>query len=138
MASPNTTTTQGGVGGPQTIVMPLGAFTGLANSQTRKVAIPTGFVVTAVGVRVGTPVTTGAKAATLTTQINGVACTGGVVSMTSANMTPTGALVAGTAITALNGTTTAGQTLEVAVSSVTAFVEGDGYVEFTIQPTSGG
>jgi hypothetical protein len=61
-----------------------------------------------------------------------------VVSLTSANCTPTGTLVAGTAITANNGTTTAGQTVEVAVSAVTAFVEGDGYVEFTIQPTSGG
>lgn len=113
------------------IIIPISALAGLANSQVRKIAMPSNFTVNSVGFRVGTPVTTAAKAATLQAQISGVACTGGAISLTSANCTPTGAAVAGTAITAAN-TGAGGATLEVAVSGVTAFVEGDGYVEFNI------
>lgn len=138
MAAPNSTTTQGSLFGPQVIVIPVGVLTGLANAQVWKVAIPYNFVVTAALFRVGVAVTTGAKAATLTVQVNGVAVTGGVMALTSANCTPCGAAVAATAITAANGSGAVGQTVEVAVSSVTAFVEGSGYVELTILPTSAG
>src|SRR5689334_1594942 len=127
MAAPNSTTSQYSVDVPDTIIIPIGVLTGLANSQVWKVAIPYAFTVTAALFRVGVPVTTGAKAATLTVQINGTAVTGGVISMTSANCTPTGASVAATAITGANATTTVGTTLEVAVSSVTAFAEGSGW-----------
>ena len=115
----------------ETVVLPIGSLAGLINAQTRKIALPFAGTVTAMSFRVGNPATTAAKAATLTAQINGTPVTGGIASLTSANCTPAGAAVAATAITALN-TFTAGQTIEVAVSAVTAFVEGDGYVEFTI------
>jgi hypothetical protein len=95
-------------------------------------------VVTAAQVRVGKPADHGAKAATMTVQINGTAVTGGVITLTSANTATSGAAVASTAITALNGTQTPNLTVEVAVSGVTAFVEGDGYVEFTLLPVSAG
>jgi hypothetical protein len=68
-------------------------------------------------------VTTGAKAATITPQINATPVTGGVLSLTSANMTPIGAEVDGTAITAAN-TFTAADTIKLVASAVTAFVEG--------------
>ena len=138
MAAPNSTTTQGSIDNPDTIIIPIGPLTGLANSQTWKVNIPYAFAVTAASFRVGAPVTTGAKAATLTVQIGGAAVTGGVISMTSANCTPTGAAVASTAITGVNSTFTPNTTLEVAVSSVTAFLEGSGWVELTVLPTSAG
>lgn len=115
----------------ETVVMPIGVLSGLANSQTWKIALPYAFTVTAVKLRVGVPATTAAKAATLTCQINGTPVTGGVISATTANCGTTGATVDGTSITAAN-TGTAGQTLEVAVSSVTAFAEGSGSVEFTV------
>lgn len=118
-----------------TAIIPIGVLTGLANAQTWKLAIPHAFTVTSIGVRIGVPVTTAAKAATLTAQVNGAAVTGGVVSLTSANATPTGALVAGTAITGAN-TGTAGQTVEAAISSVTAFLEGSAHIEFGITNTT--
>ena len=107
------------------------ALADLTTSTTRKVAVPFAFTLNSVGIRTGTAATTSSKAATLTAQISGVACTGGVISATSANQNTTGVLTAGTTITAGN-TGTAGQTLEVAVSSVTAFVEGTAEVEFNV------
>lgn len=118
--------------GIQTLIMPVPALAGLANAQTRKLAVPFPFLLVTAGFRVADPATTAAKLATLTTQISGVACTGGVIALTSANCTPSGALVAGTAITGLNAGAS-GATLEVAVSAVTAFVEGSGWVEFKIK-----
>ena len=118
-----------------TLVIPVGLLTGLANAQVWKLAVPFAFTLTSIGFRVGVPVTTAAKAATITAQVNGVAVTGGVISLTSANATPTGTLVAGTGITAGN-TGTAGQTIEGAVSAVTAFLEGSGYLEFGVTNTN--
>lgn len=137
MAAPNTTTSQGSVDSPEVVIIPL-TLASLVNAQVRKLLVPYGFVVSAAQFRVGSPATTAAKLATLTVQVNGVAVTGGVIALTSANCTPAGAAVAGTAITALNGTTVPNSTVEVAVSGVTAFVEGDGYVELTLLPTSAG
>lgn len=107
----------------------------LTNTDVIEQAIPFAFTLLSIGVRIKRPATTAAKAATLTAQVNGVSVTGGVVSLTSANATPTGALVAGTAITAGN-TGTAGQTAGAVVSAVTAFLEGDGYLEMALQNTS--
>lgn len=72
--------------------------------------------------------TTAAKAATITPQINpaggaDVAVTGGALALTSANMTPGGAVVAAAAITGAN-TFGAGDSISLKASSVTAFVEG--------------
>jgi hypothetical protein len=139
MAAPNSTSSQSSLFGPQTVIIPVAAMANLANSQTLKIALPFNFVVTAALFRVGDKaVTTAAKLATATVQVNGVAVTGGVIALTSANCTPSGASVAATAITAANGSTAVGQTLEVAISSVTTFVEGDGWFEFTVSPTSAG
>lgn len=76
------------------------------------------------------PVTTAAKAATLTPRItpsggSAAAVTGGVISMTSANSTPTGATVAGTTVTAANSFGEQ-DIIDVTASAVTAFVEGTG------------
>jgi len=133
------TDNSGGVANASTgVVAALAKYTALIPIQlldlatgTWKLNIPHAFTVTSIGVRIGRPATTASKAATLTAQVNGTPVTGGVVSLTSANATPTGALVAGTAITALN-TGTAAQTVEAAVSAVTTFVEGDGHIEFGI------
>ena len=78
------------------------------------------------------PATTGSKLATVTPQIAGVNVTGGVVALTSANCTPAGALVPGTAVTAAN-TGTASQGISLIGSAVTAFVEGNGTFFLTIQ-----
>lgn len=72
-------------------------------------------------------VTTGSKAADLNMEIGTTNLTGGVVSLTSANCTPKGTVVAGTAVTAAN-TFTATDTLSIEASGVTAFAEGDGWL----------
>jgi hypothetical protein len=69
------------------------------------------------------PVTTAAKLATFAPSIAGTPVTGGLLALTSANCTPVGAAVAGSAITALN-TFSAAQEITIVASSVTAFVEG--------------
>lgn len=77
------------------------------------------------------PVTTAAKAATLTPAIATVATTGGALALTSANSTPLGAAVDGTAITAANEFT-ASQEITLVASGVTAFVEGQVEVLLTL------
>lgn len=76
---------------------------------------------------VTTPVTTGAKLATLSPEIAAVAVTGGALALTSANCTPIGAKVAGTAVTAAFEIGD-GQEVTFKSSAVTAFVEGQGYI----------
>lgn len=106
----------------------------LVNAQVLAMKMPFGGTLNLIGFRTRAPATTAAKAATLTAQINATPVTGGVLSLTSANMTPTNTRVDSTAITALN-TFTAGQTIGALVSAVTAFVEGDGYLEFDVTNT---
>lgn len=78
--------------------------------------------------------TTAAKAASVTAKIGSTATTGGVVALTSANCTPKGNVVAGSAITAANvGTST--DTISLTASSVTAFVEGSGEFLLVLQDT---
>ncbi len=78
------------------------------------------------------PATTGGKLATLTPKISGVAVTGGVVALTSALATPMGAVINGSAVTALNqGTET--DTISITGSAVTAFVEGSGTLYLEIE-----
>lgn len=81
---------------------------------------------------VAVPVTTAAKAATLNLEIGTTNVTGGEIALTSANCTPLGALVAGSAITAAN-TGSATDTISVEAASVTAFAEGSGYLLLNIQ-----
>jgi hypothetical protein len=114
-------------------VISLDTMSTLANSQVYKLAIPHAFTVLSVTFRATNPITTGGKAATLTGQVNGAAMTGGVISVSGAYAT--GATQASTAVTAGN-TGTAGQTVEVAVSAVTTFIEGSGVVEVAVTNTN--
>jgi hypothetical protein len=107
----------------------------LANAQVMSLALPYAFKLVSVGFRTRVVASTAAKAATLTGQVNGVSVTGGVVSLTTANQNTSGGLTAGTSVTAGN-TGTAGQTVGVVVSGVTAFVEGDGFVEYVVTNTN--
>lgn len=107
---------------------------GLVNTNVLAMKMPFGGTLNLIGFRTRTPAVTAAKAATLTAQINATPVTGGVLSLTSANMTPTNTRVDSTAITALN-VFTAGQTIGAVVSAVTAFAEGDGYLEFDVTNT---
>lgn len=90
------------------------------------------FKINKVDFRVSKPATTAAKLATLNLEIGTTDLTGGVVALTSANCTPAGAAVAGSAVTAANvGTSTDSFSIE--ASSVTAFVEGNGWILVSIQ-----
>jgi len=81
---------------------------------------------------VGTvPVTTGGKGTTLNFEINTVDLAGGVITLTSANCTPMGAIIAGTAITGSNKFDK-DDTISVEAASTTAFSEGNGYICFVV------
>mgnify|MGYP007073182467 CR=1 FL=1 len=81
---------------------------------------------------VSKPVTTAAKAATLNAEIGTTNLTGGAIALTSANCTPLGAIVAGSAITADN-VFGASDTVSIEAASVTQFSEGQGFVLMRIQ-----
>jgi hypothetical protein len=78
------------------------------------------------------PVTTASDAASLNWEIGTTNLTGGVIALTSANATPKGAVVAGSAITAANFFT-ATDTLSLEGSSVTDFAEGEVEVYTVVQ-----
>jgi hypothetical protein len=90
------------------------------------------FAIVGVDFRVCKPATTAAKLATLNLEIGTTDLTGGTVALTSANCTPAGAAVAGAAVTAAN-TGTSTDTISIEASSVTAFVEGNGWLLVKIQ-----
>lgn len=113
----------------QTVIMPL-QLADIATG-TFKIGMADAFIVTSALFRTAKPASTASKLATLTVGISGVAVTGGVMALTTANQNTIGGTVAASAITALN-VGAAGSTLEVTASAVTAFVEGDGWVEFTV------
>jgi hypothetical protein len=97
-----------------------------------KVGMQFKYTVLSATFRTAKPATTAAKAATLQPTIASVAMTGGAMALTSANQNTQGQGLAGGAITAGN-TGNAGQPLGFTVSAVTAFIEGDGWVEFTVR-----
>lgn len=80
---------------------------------------------------VTTVVATGGKAADLHLEIGPTATTGGVLGLTSANCTPLGKSIAGTAITGQN-TFVKGDVLSVVAANVVAFVEGEGVLLISI------
>lgn len=80
------------------------------------------------------PVTTAAKAATLNLEIDTTNVTGGTIALTSAAATPLGAVIAGADITG-NNTLTPESTLSIEAASVTAFAEGQGFVNIRIRKT---
>lgn len=77
------------------------------------------------------PVATASKLTTLNLEIGSTDLTGGAVALTSANCTPLGVIVAGSAITAAN-TFTATDTISVLATSTTAFVEGQGVLKIKV------
>lgn len=79
-------------------------------------------------------VTTGSKLATIQLKIGSTLTTGGAVALTSALCTPAGIKVAGSAVTAAN-TFTSSDTLSINAASVTAFVEGSGWIVVTYENT---
>lgn len=78
------------------------------------------------------PATTASKLATLTPNVSGTITTGGAVALTSANSTPLGANIAGSAITAAN-VLKQSDTLGITASGVTAFAEGAGYMNIRVR-----
>ena len=112
------------------IVLPV-QLVDLANAADFRVGVPFAFTLSSFLFRTGKPASTASKLATLTADVNAAAVTGGVAALTTANQNAAGGTVAASAITAGN-TGTAGQTVGVTASAVTAFVEGDGYIEFTV------
>lgn len=78
------------------------------------------------------PASTAAKAATLNLEIDAVNVTGGEIALTSANASPLGAKVSGSAITA-SQIGAAGSSISVEAASVTAFAEGSGTLLIRIQ-----
>ncbi|SDF36789.1 hypothetical protein [Bosea robiniae] len=113
----------------QTIILPL-QLADIAAGDF-KIALPFDFTVISALFRTAKPASTASKLATLTASVNAVSVTGGVMALTTANQNTIGGTVAGTAITAGNQGS-AGQTIGVTASAVTAFVEGSGWVEFTV------
>jgi hypothetical protein len=77
-------------------------------------------------------VTTASKLATITPKISGTSVSGGILSLTSATLTPVGTVLAGSTVSSPN-TGTAGQTLAFGASAVTTFVEGTGWIIVQIQ-----
>jgi hypothetical protein len=88
--------------------------------------------VVAVDFHVHAAVTTAAKASTLNLEIGTTNLTGGAVALTSANCTPAGAEVNGTAVTAAN-TFTATDTISIEAASTTTFIEGSGWLIVTVR-----
>lgn len=78
------------------------------------------------------PATTGSKLSTLNLEIGTTDLTGGTLALTSANMTPLGAVVAGAAITAGNYFGPS-DTISIEASSTTAFVEGSIVIHIVIE-----
>lgn len=79
-------------------------------------------------------VTTGGDAADLVLDIDDTEITGGLVALTSAACTPKGKVINGSAITGGNVLTAASK-LTVRGESVTAFAEGEGYLNIRIRRT---
>lgn len=80
---------------------------------------------------VGTPVTTASKLTTLNAEIGATNVTGGAVALTSANCTPLGAVIAGSAVTAANAFIYS-DTISIEAASTTQFAEGSGVLLITI------
>lgn len=90
------------------------------------------FKILSVDFRVHKAVTTADKLSTLNLEIGTTNVTGGAVALTSANCTPAGAAVAGSAVTAAN-TGSASDSFSIEAASTTAFAEGSGWLLVKIQ-----
>ncbi|KKK59132.1 hypothetical protein LCGC14_3037440, partial [marine sediment metagenome] len=90
------------------------------------------FQILSVDVLIHNPVTTASKASTLNLEIGTTNLTGGAVALTSANATPLGVIVAGSAVGGLN-TGSSSDTVSCEASSTTAFIEGNGSLVIKVQ-----
>jgi hypothetical protein len=117
----------------QTVVQIPVQLSDFANSQAWTISLPYAHTVISAGFRTGKPASTISKAATLTLSTTAGAVTGGVISLTTANQNATGTLLASTAISGANLTNAAGGSIIFTASSVTAFVEGDGWIEVVVR-----
>jgi len=120
----------GGGGNTGILTIPIVLSTVTAGDVATAIPLSFSGTITSVNFLVTTAVTTGSKAATLNLEIGTTNLTGGAVALTSANCTPLGVMVAGTAVTAAN-TFVSGDTLSIEGSSVTAFSEGAGLLLIT-------
>jgi len=77
--------------------------------------------------------TTAAKTADISLEIEAVAVTGGVVSMTTVGSNAVGKVTAGTAITGTNTITAASNISVLAANTATPFIEGSGYVVILVK-----
>jgi len=105
------------------------ALAGLTNADVLTSFVPGfKFAIEKVMFAVQAAVTTAAKLATITTKVDAVAITGGVLALTSANCTPKGKVLTGTTVTGANDDNLGSDTSSITLtaSAVTAFVEGDG------------
>ncbi len=90
----------------------------------------------AIAAQVSKAATTAGKTVTINPEINTTNVTGGVLVLTSANMTPQGNVIAATAITG-NNTFDANDTISFEASAVTAFAEGEVDLLITIKSNVG-
>lgn len=120
---------------PQSVIGFGAQLLDFVNSGAWTLGVPFAFVINSALWRTGKPASTSAKAATLTLSTSTGAVTGGVISLTTANQNTTGGTAAATAISGAGATVAAGGTLIATASSVTAFVEGDGWLEATVTDT---
>lgn len=116
---------------PLLVPINLAQITGAGDVLT-DIVMPFAGKITAVDAYVKIVVTTASDLATLAIDIGATGVTGGAVALTSANCTPLGVKVAGTAVTALN-TFAAGAVISVVATSVTAFAEGEVLLAITIE-----
>lgn len=128
------------VGGEQapsviTLHVDLAAIVGAGDIATNWVPGFAGEIVS-IAALVTEAATTAAKAVTLNVEINATNVTGGVLTLTSANVTPLGAVIAATAITAAN-VFDANDTISFEAPAVTAFVEGEIDILITVKSTVG-
>jgi len=86
-----------------------------------------------ISVMVTDPATTADKTAEISAKIGAVAVTGGAVSLTSANCTPLGAVVDGSAITATNIFEDDDTISIVAADTAATFVEGEGILMIVLE-----
>ena len=129
--TPGTTLNAGA--GVQTLSIPVNLAAITTNADVLTAFTPGfKFKLLSVSFAIKTPATTSGKLTTLSLKINSTAVTGGAVALTSANATPLGAIIAGSAITAAN-TGSSSATISVVSTSTTAFVEGEGYLLIKVQ-----
>lgn len=113
----------------QTIVFGPWDMTKIANAQNWNIAVPFAFTLLSLTFRCDAAITTGAKSATFTPDIGGVGVGGGALVVAG-----TYAVKATQAVTpSAPNTGTAGQTIDLVVSAVTAFTEGYGHIEAVVR-----